>query len=73
LFLTATPHNGYPGSFTALLELVDDQRFARGVRPDATQLAAAMVRRLKRDLPPRWDGSPSATTTFSTNDMSFDT
>jgi SNF2 family DNA or RNA helicase len=34
LFLSATPHNGYPESFTALLELVDNQRFARGVRPD---------------------------------------
>ena len=34
LFLSATPHNGYPESFTALLELIDDQRFARGVEPD---------------------------------------
>ena len=33
LFLTATPHNGYDESFTALLELLDDQRFARGVDP----------------------------------------
>ena len=32
LFLTATPHNGYPESFTALLDLLDVQRFARGVR-----------------------------------------
>ena len=30
LFLTATPHNGYPESFSALLELLDNQRFARG-------------------------------------------
>jgi superfamily II DNA or RNA helicase len=29
LFLTATPHDGYTESFTALLELLDDQRFAR--------------------------------------------
>jgi phosphatidylserine/phosphatidylglycerophosphate/cardiolipin synthase-like enzyme len=28
LFLTATPHNGYRESFTALLELLDSQRFA---------------------------------------------
>ena len=28
LFLTATPHNGYTESFTALLELLDNQRFA---------------------------------------------
>ena len=33
LFLSATPHNGYRKSFTALLELLDPQRFARGVRP----------------------------------------
>ena len=34
LFLSATPHNGYQASFTALLEILDDQRFARGVDPD---------------------------------------
>jgi SNF2-related domain len=28
LFLSATPHNGYPESFTALLEIIDDQKFA---------------------------------------------
>ena len=50
LFLTATPHNGYPESFAALLEMLDGQRFARGVRPDADQLAAVMVRRLKTDI-----------------------
>ena len=58
LFLSATPHNGYPESFSALLELLDNQRFARSVRPSPEQLAAVMVRRLKRDLPPRWDGTP---------------
>lgn len=57
LFLSATPHNGYLESFTALLELLDDQRFARGVRPADDQLARIMVRRMKTDLPPRWDGS----------------
>ncbi|MFC6080451.1 DISARM system SNF2-like helicase DrmD [Sphaerisporangium aureirubrum] len=57
LFLSATPHNGYRESFTALLELLDDQRFARGVEPTQEQLARAMVRRLKSELPPRWDGS----------------
>jgi SNF2 family DNA or RNA helicase len=51
LFLTATPHNGYPESFTALLELLDNQRFARGTPPDKKQLAAVMVRRLKTELP----------------------
>jgi superfamily II DNA or RNA helicase len=58
LFLTATPHNGYRESFTALLELLDSQRFARGVEPDQKQLQVVMVRRLKRELPLRWDGSP---------------
>ena len=58
LFLSATPHNGYLESFTALLEMLDDQRFVRNVRPSEAQLARIMVRRLKRDLPPRWDGSP---------------
>jgi len=58
LFLTATPHNGYLESFTALLELLDDQRFARGVRPRPDPLAEVMVRRMKRDLPPRFDGTP---------------
>ena len=33
LFLSATPHNGYDNSFAALLELLDPQRFARGIRP----------------------------------------
>ena len=50
LFLTATPHNGYLESFTALLELLDDQRFARGLHPDNRQLEAVMVRRLKSEL-----------------------
>jgi superfamily II DNA or RNA helicase len=50
LFLTATPHNGYQVSFTSLLELLDDQRFARGVMPDGKQLHRVMVRRMKTDL-----------------------
>ena len=29
LFLSATPHNGYKESFSALLELLDNQRFAQ--------------------------------------------
>jgi len=57
LFLTATPHNGYPESFTALLELLDSQRFARGVRPNRSQLQTVMVRRLKTELKRKWDGS----------------
>ncbi len=58
LFLSATPHNGYTESFSALLELLDNQRFARGVRIDREQLQAVMVRRLKSELPPHWDGTP---------------
>lgn len=49
LFLSATPHNGYSESFSALLELLDNQRFARGVAPDRKQLETVMVRRLKSD------------------------
>ena len=50
LFLSATPHNGYASSFSALLELLDPQRFARGVAPDPEQLGAVMVRRLKSEI-----------------------
>lgn len=57
LFLSATPHNGYPESFSSLLELLDDQRFARTVKPDAKQLEQVMVRRLKTALTDA-DGKP---------------
>lgn len=57
LFLTATPHNGYQVSFTALLEMLDDQRFARGITPDQEQLETVMVRRLKDDIVD-WKGEP---------------
>ena len=50
LFLSATPHNGYTESFTALLELLDPQRFARGITPKPETLASAIVRRLKDDI-----------------------
>lgn len=55
LFLSATPHNGYLESFTALLELLDNQRFARGVKPNREQLDTVMVRRLKRDIKDEWE------------------
>ena len=58
LFLTATPHNGYPESFSALLELLDSQRFARSTPPDRKQLDTVMVRRLKSELPPDDFGRP---------------
>jgi superfamily II DNA or RNA helicase len=57
LFLSATPHNGYVESFSALLELLDNQRFARAVRPNRVQLEAVMVRRMKSELELRWDGN----------------
>ncbi|MFC5947040.1 DISARM system SNF2-like helicase DrmD [Pseudonocardia lutea] len=57
LFLSATPHNGYQASFTALLEILDDQRFARGVEPDPDAVRQVVVRRLKSDIV-RADGSP---------------
>lgn len=50
LFLSATPHNGHSNSFSALLELLDPQRFTRGVPPRRQQLETVMVRRLKEDL-----------------------
>jgi superfamily II DNA or RNA helicase len=57
LFLSATPHNGYSESFSALLELLDNQRFARIDEIDRNQLDAVMVRRMKSELELRWDGS----------------
>ena len=51
LFLSATPHNGHSNSFAALLEILDPQRFCRGVPVrDRKLLDTVMVRRLKRDL-----------------------
>jgi len=50
LFLTATPHNGFTESFTALLEMLDPLRFSRGPTFNKTHLDAVMVRRLKDDM-----------------------
>ena len=50
LFLSATPHNGHSNSFSALLEMLDPQRFTRGTQVRESQLAPVMVRRLKSDL-----------------------
>ncbi len=57
LFLSATPHNGYQESFTSLLAMLDNQRFARGVPPHQDQLEKTMVRRLKSEIV-NWDGTP---------------
>jgi len=59
LFLSATPHNGHANSFAALLELLDPQRFTRGVEiKNARELDAVMVRRLKEDLRRTQGGFP---------------
>ena len=50
LFLTATPHNGHSNSFSALLEMLDPQRFTRGVEVRPRDLEPVVVRRLKADL-----------------------
>jgi SNF2 family DNA or RNA helicase len=50
LFLSATPHNGHSNSFSSLLEILDPQRFTRGVPVKSGQLKPVMVRRLKREL-----------------------
>ncbi|MEY9161640.1 DISARM system SNF2-like helicase DrmD [Bradyrhizobium japonicum] len=50
LFLSATPHNGHSNSFSSLLEILDPQRFTRGVPVRPGELNAVMVRRLKSDL-----------------------
>lgn len=50
LFLTATPHNGHSNSFSALLEMLDPQRFTRGVEVRPKDLEPVMIRRLKADL-----------------------
>lgn len=50
LFLSATPHNGHSNSFSALLEILDPQRFLRGVPVTPAQRDRVMVRRLKSDL-----------------------
>ncbi len=50
LFLSATPHNGYPESFTALLEMIDGRRFSRGALLDERALREVTVRRLKTEL-----------------------
>ena len=50
LFLSATPHNGHSNSFSALLEILDPQRFTSGVPVKPRELDPVMVRRLKSDL-----------------------
>jgi superfamily II DNA or RNA helicase/DNA-binding transcriptional regulator YiaG len=58
LFLSATPHNGHPNSFSALLEILDPQRFCRGVPVTAKIRDEVMVRRLKDDIREMFGGFP---------------
>ena len=57
IFLTATPHNGYQESFSALLEILDNQRFMRGVQPSPEALGQVLIRRMKSEIV-NFDGSP---------------
>src|SRR5207302_840866 len=50
LFLSATPHNGHSNSFSALLEILDPQRFCRGVPVTIKYRDEVVVRRLKEDI-----------------------
>ncbi|MCD0458643.1 DISARM system SNF2-like helicase DrmD [Roseiconus lacunae] len=50
LFLSATPHNGHSNSFSALLEILDPQRFCRGVKVTDKHRDEVIVRRLKEDI-----------------------
>ena len=50
LFLSATPHNGHSNSFSALLEILDPQRFTRGVPVTPAARNVVMVRRLKAEI-----------------------
>ena len=61
LFLSATPHNGHSNSFAALLEILDPQRFCRGVHVLKEQLEDIMIRRLKSDIRALEGGFPKRT------------
>ena len=50
LFLSATPHNGHSNSFSALLEILDPQRFYRGGPITKKALDDVMARRIKDDI-----------------------
>jgi len=50
LFLSATPHNGHSNSHSALLELLDPNRFCRGTPIKPANTKDVMVRRLKEDI-----------------------
>jgi SNF2-related domain len=66
LFLSATPHNGHSNSFSALLEILDPQRFCRGVPVTKKALDDVMVRRIKEDIREIQGGFPKLTSSSST-------
>jgi superfamily II DNA or RNA helicase len=61
LFLSATPHNGHSNSFSALLEILDPQRFCRGVPVSPKLRDEVLVRRLKEDIREIAGGFPKRT------------
>ena len=61
LFLSATPHNGHSNSFSAILEILDPQRFCRGVPVTAKHRDDVIVRRLKEDIRELEGGFPKRT------------
>jgi superfamily II DNA or RNA helicase len=61
LFLSATPHNGHSNSFSALLEILDPQRFCRGVPVTPKYRDEVIVRRLKEDIREIQGGFPKRT------------
>nr|WP_015063331.1 DISARM system SNF2-like helicase DrmD [Paracoccus marcusii]AFQ90330.1 hypothetical protein [Paracoccus marcusii] len=61
LFLSATPHNGHSNSFATLLEILDPQRFTRGIPVEPADLAPVMIRRLKEDLRQLGESFPKRT------------
>ena len=68
LFLSATPHNGYPESFTALMEMIDPRRFSRGAMLDSKALKDVTVRRLKQDLTGKFKNARWTKLTFTPED-----
>lgn len=59
IFLSATPHNGHSNSFSTLLEILDPQRFIRGVPVSAKMRDEVLVRRLKEDIREVYGGFPT--------------
>ncbi len=50
IFLSATPHNGHSNSFSALLEILDPNRFVRGMDIAKSDLTPVLVRRIKSEI-----------------------